>query len=1033
MLKKILATTMACAVMAPVLSALPSVQAAEEEERFLIGSWWQRPLTDVVLSDRVFDDMAEAGINYFINTPNFDGYQTCTYEYNKKISDLCTERDMVFSAAIQEVKNGTAHSDEALQMLVDQNKDLPGCISYYLYDEPNDTMVPIIAEEYNKLLSMDPEKHPMVNLLPSYGVLPSMGTDVSINGSYYDYVSSWVDAVGAENLEYLSFDHYPFRASGNSDTYYKDLEVIRRVAYENGGLKTACFLQTGSWNGMRNPTASEQRWNMYSVLAYGIKNPNYFCWMAAPYVEPPAGEGMLDHVIDEEGNHTERYEPAKQINSEVTVLGPTLMKVDAVHVYHTSTTPKEVPEYPQNYFIQPVSRELEDDAIVSIMKCKDGSGYYIMIVNKNVEDTRTLSFTLDADAVGITGVKEVSKETGKPVDCDYADGVLTAEFAPGDGRLFKLEGRVDIPEPLLAPEASKKAGLYNDAVEVELTASDPEAEIYYTLDGSYPDATKTKYEGPITIGSSQKDGQYTLRAAAVRDGEISQVAEYQYVISNGPKNVALGKDVTFSSSAEGDYGRPISVINDGKYGNMDYVYITDRGPGWAQVDFGQEYTVNRANVCVYENWTPKDVIIQFSNDPEFKTGVTTVFNNDADNTFGQGEGTDEVYEDTPTGRDFTFEPVTARYMRCWNGGNLYGSAMAAWEEIQAYTVGNSDQGENLPADGMENWEVSGGGSWTVENGKIQQTEDGTVSGSNWNRSLTYTGKTYEDFILEGTFQFNITDTKAMGFIGFGIRKDAVEDTQDTKGSGLYVAVEPKGRVLMLLPGGDGEVSVSTETLIPGFDITKPFTMKVAALDDLISISINGSPIMTVKQENLPVNEGYISVHAGLVPITVSDLKVTPTIPVELELEQAISSVTPVADFSVETGTGMDAVLAELPAKVTVTDTAGKTHQVAVTWSCASYDGNTAGTYNFVGNLGSLPDGLLNIYGLQAVARVQVSDSTAEPSESQPSDGGTEGETTTTTQTVPATGEGQNWLWAILTATAALIGVMVLCRRRQVQG
>src|SRR5205809_822628 len=66
------------------------------------------------------------------------------------------------------------------------------------------------------------------------------------------------------------------------------------------------------------------------------------------------------------------------------------------------------------------------------------------------------------------------------------------------------------------------------------------------------------------------------------------------------------------------------------------------GPGvqWVQIDLEKEATIygillwhQHADPRVY-----RDVIVQISNDPEFKKDVVTVFNNDQDNSAGLGAG-----------------------------------------------------------------------------------------------------------------------------------------------------------------------------------------------------------------------------------------------------------------------------------------------------------------------------------------------------------------------------------------------------------
>ena len=58
-----------------------------------------------------------------------------------------------------------------------------------------------------------------------------------------------------------------------------------------------------------------------------------------------------------------------------------------------------------------------------------------------------------------------------------------------------------------------------------------------------------------------------------------------------------------------------------------------------------------------------DVILQVSDDPEFKSGVTTLFNNDVDNSSGLGVGTDREYFEMQFGRVVPAKGVKARYVR----------------------------------------------------------------------------------------------------------------------------------------------------------------------------------------------------------------------------------------------------------------------------------------------------------------------------------------------------------------------------------
>jgi hypothetical protein len=74
-----------------------------------------------------------------------------------------------------------------------------------------------------------------------------------------------------------------------------------------------------------------------------------------------------------------------------------------------------------------------------------------------------------------------------------------------------------------------------------------------------------------------------------------------------------------------------------------------------------------------------------SDDPEFKTGVTTVYNNDTDNTAGIGVGTDREYFEMKFGRVVPCKGVKARYVRGYTRGSNQ-SALNCWQEIEVYAL-----------------------------------------------------------------------------------------------------------------------------------------------------------------------------------------------------------------------------------------------------------------------------------------------------------------------------------------------------------
>lgn len=109
------------------------------------------------------------------------------------------------------------------------------------------------------------------------------------------------------------------------------------------------------------------------------------------------------------------------------------------------------------------------------------------------------------------------------------------------------------------------------------------------------------------------------------------------------------------------------------------------GRQWIQLDLGREYELYAILVWhffAYER-VYFDVIVQASNDPEFREAVTTLFNNDHDNSAGLGVGKDKEYVETHEGRLIDAQGVTARYVRLYSSGNTTDDA-SHYSEIEVY-------------------------------------------------------------------------------------------------------------------------------------------------------------------------------------------------------------------------------------------------------------------------------------------------------------------------------------------------------------
>ena len=142
--------------------------------------------------------------------------------------------------------------------------------------------------------------------------------------------------------------------------------------------------------------------------------------------------------------------------------------------------------------------------------------------------------------------------------------------------------------------------------------------------------------------------------------------------------LSLGCAVT--SSAPTPIVGELSFITDGEKENEAYASIPpstnplvklETGVQWVQVDLGS--TQHIYGVCIWRHHEfpriYRDVIVQITSDPDFITDVTTVFNNDHDNSSRMGYGSDKEYYETNEGRPVPVPGIRARYVRVYSNGS----------------------------------------------------------------------------------------------------------------------------------------------------------------------------------------------------------------------------------------------------------------------------------------------------------------------------------------------------------------------------
>ena len=131
------------------------------------------------------------------------------------------------------------------------------------------------------------------------------------------------------------------------------------------------------------------------------------------------------------------------------------------------------------------------------------------------------------------------------------------------------------------------------------------------------------------------------------------------------------EETKVTTSEEAVTGENEYVVDGDKTPDATCMLQLPGGLQWVQLDLGAEKTVSA--VCVWhdqgDDRVYKDVIVQLSNDEKFAKDVTTIFNNDHDNTAKLGKGADKEYRERNDGRPVDGKLTKARYVRCYSNGS----------------------------------------------------------------------------------------------------------------------------------------------------------------------------------------------------------------------------------------------------------------------------------------------------------------------------------------------------------------------------
>ncbi|MFC1608532.1 hypothetical protein ACFL47_11240, partial [Candidatus Latescibacterota bacterium] len=267
-------------------------------------------------------------------------------------------------------------------------RDNPHIWGYHLTDEPDSDQFPGLAKQVAVFKEADPNHPAYINLFARAG----------------EHITNYIDEV---KPELLSYDYYQWWYGDyqkwweGSTGYFARLEQHREAALSAGiplilWVEVTANKHDDRYSNVPLPSDSNPkiRQSLYTSLAYGVKGIQWF-------------HGKLLYTkgtseLNECGEHV------ASLNRELHRLGPVLMELRSVNVFHTQPLPKMTREAPPQHWVVP-----EGDNLVMGMLRNNSKQDYIMLVNRTPEHGQMATLVFQRK---IERVERFDRGTGAWVD-----------------------------------------------------------------------------------------------------------------------------------------------------------------------------------------------------------------------------------------------------------------------------------------------------------------------------------------------------------------------------------------------------------------------------------------------------------------------------------------------------------------------------------------------------------------------------------------------------------------------------------------
>ncbi|MEW5901007.1 MAG: hypothetical protein AB1715_06045 [Acidobacteriota bacterium] len=335
--------------------------------------------------------------------------------------------DAVFLSPKDWTRMTSEEIDVKIRSVVERTVKSSAVLGYFITDEPGASDFPALAKAVAAVKKYAPGKLAYINLFPDYATTGAVGQSQLETATYSEYLERFVREV---TPQLICYDNYQVPYAGDlrdpsrTASYFQNLLEIRRVSLKAG----LPFWNIVSSNQLQPwamiPSPANLSLQAYTTLAAGGRGLSWYTYYSQGYKYAP---------IDAGGNKTLTWHYLREVNRQVAVLGPTMMRLRSAGVYFTPPGPAAgLPVLPGE-----VIAEVSAEVPFMVGEFKAGpEAVYVIVVNLSLERSAKLKVkTVRA----FNKMEVVSSEDGSLTPLNNEEGLW---LVAGQGALFRFS---DLP------------------------------------------------------------------------------------------------------------------------------------------------------------------------------------------------------------------------------------------------------------------------------------------------------------------------------------------------------------------------------------------------------------------------------------------------------------------------------------------------------------------------------------------------------------------------------------------------------------